>query len=156
MLKAIGLCILLFTIFRCVRTMINSQSRKVNILSEIISLFRSTLGGVKNFMKPIGEEIARISSPVLNKCGIREAILTRDVGYINKCDTLTDSTRELLGEYIMSYGGIDYDAELLRLEALIEGLNREYEVIRSDLCKKKKLYTTLGASLSFALIIFVI
>ena len=156
MLKTIGLCILIFTIYKVVSAKINALREGEYILDEIISLFKSTLSGVKNYMKPIGEEINTYSSPVLNKYGIKRAILDRDTEKIEDCHPLCEKSREVLIEYVRSYGGIDHSDEVARLTGLISALESIERDLRSDTEKGKKLYTTLGASISFALIILVI
>ncbi len=156
MFKTIGLCILIFTIYSGVTRLLKGLRDSANLLDELISLFRNTLQGIKVYMRPIGAEISDCASPVLKKRGIVESILTKNVRNIRLCDDLPPRTRELLCEYIQGYGGVDYESEISLLECLVSELEAQSNDLRDTLSKKRRIYTTLGASVSFALIIFVI
>lgn len=156
MFKTMGLCILIFTIYSGVARLLKRLRDSADVLDELIALFRNTLKGVKAYMKPIGAQITDCASPVLKKRGIIESILTKNIENIRDCDELSSRVKELLCEYIQSYGGVDYESEVLLLEKLVSELYAENNDFKDDLSRKRRLYTTLGASISFALIIFVI
>ena len=156
MLKTIGLCILIFTIFGYSRQLLKRLDEGVDILCDLFSLFRDTLEGVKSYMKPICTQIEKYSTPLLDRNGITNSLLTRNTGEIKRCELIPHKTRDVLCEYIQSYGVVDYELEVLRLQNLVNELAIHIDELKVGVSKKRKLYTTLSASLSFALIIFVI
>lgn len=156
MLKAVGLCILIFTIYKGVKGILREEKEKSDISVELLNLFRHTLLRVKSYMKSANVEIASFSSPVLNKYRVQEYILNRDVSSLESCSALSSDTRRLLVEYIKEPFSIELSYEVERLELLVKRLADECERVRGGFSEKRKLYTILGASVSFAVIILII
>ena len=156
MLKILGLCILIFTIYRTVRALLANAGREYEVLSELTRLMHYIHTEIKAYMKPIDAILSSFSSPVLKKYEICEHIKRRDTDAIMTTDILPKRARELLSELALGYGGAECERELSRVESLAEEFERLAHLSRDSLSTKSRLYTTLGASLCFAVIIFVI
>ena len=126
------------------------------IHNELLSLMRCALGGLRNYMKPVEKTIADYSVEILDRHQIRKILLSSNIEQIRGADILLPPARDALSDYFSARHSGGLNAEIEGLELLVNRLSEISLAERAEVKKRRRLFTTLGASASMAIIILVI
>ena len=159
MLKIIGICILLFTIFYISSALCEKERKRVFLLSEISKFMHELRISLAVSMKPLGDvcrefktdepylsslfkgELKPISDPI--SLGELEGRLGRDAAGV-------------FVSFISGFGRGYLSEEIRRCDVAIKEFDGIYTAERSATSKRLRVFKTLGVASMFALVILFI
>ena len=158
MLKIVGVCILLFTIFYISHSLCEKERARVRLLSEISRFMHEVRHILTVSMKSLGDVCRDFKTDepyfsLLLKDGLQPL---SDAASVSELKARAGEGAEIFVKFINGFGRGYLSEEIARCDALIKDFDAVYIAERAVVSKKLRVCKTLGVASSFALVILFI
>ena len=159
MLKILGICILLFTIFRISSAACEKERSRITLLSEMSRFIHNVRHTLAVSMKPMREicRAYKTDEPYF------ASLLADDFKTLSSSSAVSElsgrcgsGAAEVFVSFVSGFGRGYLSEELLRCDSALKEFDGIYEVERTAVQRKLRVCRTLGVASSFALVILFI
>lgn len=159
MLKVVGICILLFTIFRLSKAICKKELLKVRLLSELSRFMHEMRLALSVSMKSLGEfsREFKTDEPYLTELlGSEFRLLESEDGAAAFRENIGECGAEIFQSFIFGFGRGYLESEIKRLDVIIGSFDAHLTEQKDIISRRLRVCRTLGISSSFALLILFI
>ena len=157
LIKIVGICILIFTIARWVTLACQRRKRRLALHEELSRLLHFIKRNLECYLMPLGRIAENFESELLFECGFLEKLRGSDASSaLRECgiyNELEPSAARLLEGFFGTFGRGYFDQE----RRVVDSVCAEFDALLSDLRmrtpQKTRLFGTIGAAASLALLI---
>ena len=159
MLKVVGICILLFTIFYISRTMCEKERTKMHLMCEMSRFIHELRRALTVSMEPMPRVCRSFETdePYFKLLLVNDFESLRDLAWASGLkQRVGNDAAEVFSNFVLSFGRGYLAEEIAGCDVTI----REFDAILSSekegIQRKVRLFKTLGVASSFALVILFI
>lgn len=161
MLKIIGICILIFTICYISKTLSDKRRRALSVYEELSRFLHFVKRSIGCYLMPLRDIAVGFDSELLDSYGFLALIRDGACGIdaLEKsglCGVLDAESSRLLSTFFSSFGSGYLDEELRLVSSVLEELDEKVAFERRRTPERVRLFGTLGAAASLALLILIL
>lgn len=158
MLKIIGICILLFTIFSISSSACKKERERISLLFEMTKFLREVRHTLTVSMKPMSEitYLFKTDEPYFSELMKDGFSLLSDEAEVGRLKSMIGGAADVFVGFISGFGRGYLSEEIKRCDSAIEKLDGIYEEEKSAASRRLRVCRTLGVASSFALVILFI
>ena len=156
MIKIIGLCIVLFTIYYACSRVINTRRQREALVLKLFELVGFLRDGIALYMRPLPQLYSSFRWGVLAEYGFPDVLLRGGWRSGGLWAAVGDEVAEILIPLLDGLGTHGYAEELACLDRARERLSSVLDGVRGRAERTRRLAVTLALSLSLAITILVI
>lgn len=158
MLKIVGVCILLFTIFYISHSMCEKERTRVRLLSEMSRFMHEVRHILTVSMKPLGDVCRdfKTDEPYFASLLTEGLQPIYDTASVSELEARAGDGAQVFVRFIKGFGRGYLSEEIARCDSLMKDFDAIYGVERTTASKRLRVCKTLGVAFSFALVILFI
>ena len=158
MMKTVGICLLLFTLFYAVRRLSAAQRARLELLGEVYDFLRYIRRQVKCYLLPLKDIAASYSTELLERCGFLDRLRSGENPLVSFTGEyrIADAPMGVLSAAFSSFGEGYVEDEIRSLDTAIEDMSLLLSKERAECAKRVKLYSVVGAAIGVGSLILVI